>query len=97
MAGSWLLALLALGSIVILVGGRMAEQIRRVGLLKAVGATPALVAGVLLAEYLAVAGVAAAASLVARRWRPRYLPIQAPACWELLALPRSPCPQSGWW
>ena len=60
LAGSWLLALLALGSLVILVGGRMAEQVRRVGLLKAVGATPKLVAGVLLAEYLAVAGVAAA-------------------------------------
>ncbi len=42
LAGSWLLALLALGSLAILVGGRMAEQIRRVGLLKAVGSTPAL-------------------------------------------------------
>jgi ABC-type antimicrobial peptide transport system permease subunit len=67
LAGSWLLALLALGSLVILVGGRMAEQIRRVGLLKAVGATPTLVAGVLLAEYLAVAGVAAVAGLAAGR------------------------------
>ena len=67
LAGSWLLALLALGSLVILVGGRMAEQIRRVGLLKAVGATPALVAGVLLAEYLAVAAAAAAAGLAAGR------------------------------
>ena len=33
------LALLALGSLAILVGGRMAEQIRQVGLLKAVGGT----------------------------------------------------------
>jgi putative ABC transport system permease protein len=65
--GSWLLALLAIGSLVILVGGRMAEQNRRVGLLKAVGGTPALVAGVLLAEYLALALIAAAAGLVIGR------------------------------
>ena len=38
----------------------MADQIRRVGLLKAVGAKPRLVADVLLAEYVVVALVAAA-------------------------------------
>jgi len=38
--GSSLLALLALGSLAILVGGRMAQQNRRAGLLKAVGGTP---------------------------------------------------------
>ena len=65
--GSWLLALLAVGSLAVLVGGRMAEQNRRVGLLKAVGGTPALVAGVLLAEYLALAVIAAAAGLVVGR------------------------------
>jgi ABC-type lipoprotein release transport system permease subunit len=47
----------------VLVGGRMADQTRRVGLLKAVGGTPGLVAAVLLAEYLLVAMVAAAAGL----------------------------------
>jgi putative ABC transport system permease protein len=67
LVGSWLLALLAIGSLAILVGGRMAEQLRRVGLLKAVGATPALVAGVLLAEYLALSLVAAVAGLVVGR------------------------------
>lgn len=67
LAGSWLLALLAIGSLAILVGGRMAEQLRRVGLLKAVGATPALVAGVLLAEYLALSFVAAVMGLVIGR------------------------------
>ena len=41
----------------------MADQIRRVGLLKAVGATPGLVAAVLLAEYVLVALLAAAAGL----------------------------------
>ena len=41
----------------------MADQIRRVGLLKAVGGTPGLVAAVLLAEYLIVALLAAAAGL----------------------------------
>ena len=65
--GSWLLALLAIGSLAIVVGGRMAEQNRRVGLLKAVGGTPSLVAAVLLTEYLALAVVAAAAGLAVGR------------------------------
>ncbi|MFI6904794.1 FtsX-like permease family protein [Nonomuraea sp. NPDC050394] len=61
--GAWLLGLLAVASLSVLVGGRMADQSRRIGLLKAVGATPGLVAAVLLAEYLLVAVVAAAAGL----------------------------------
>lgn len=61
--GAWLLGLLAVASLSVLVGGRMADQTRRVGLLKAVGGTPSLVAAVLLAEYLLVTIVAAAAGL----------------------------------
>jgi ABC-type antimicrobial peptide transport system permease subunit len=61
--GAWLLGLLAVASVSVLVGGRMAAQTRRVGLLKAVGGTPSLVAAVLLAEYVLVAIVAAAAGL----------------------------------
>jgi ABC-type lipoprotein release transport system permease subunit len=60
LTGAWLLALLAVASVAVLVGGRMADQIRRVGLLKAVGGTPGLVAAVLLAEYVVVALVAVA-------------------------------------
>ena len=67
LAGSWLLALLAMASLAVLVGGRMAGQNRRVGRLKAVGATPALVAGVLLAEYVVLAALAATAGLVIGR------------------------------
>jgi putative ABC transport system permease protein len=63
--GSWLLAMLAIASIAVVVGGRMAEQTRRVGLLKAVGATPALVAVVLLAENLLLALAAAILGLAA--------------------------------
>ena len=63
MIGAWLLGLLAVASVAVLVGGRMADQTRRVGLLKAVGGTPSLVAAVLLAEYVLVALVAAAAGL----------------------------------
>jgi ABC-type lipoprotein release transport system permease subunit len=63
LTGGWLLVLLALASVAVLVGGRMADQIRRVGLLKAVGGTPGLVAAVLLAEYIVVALLAAAAGL----------------------------------
>jgi putative ABC transport system permease protein len=53
--GAWLLGMLAIASIAVLVGGRMTEQTRRVGLLKAVGATPRLLAVVLLAENLLLA------------------------------------------
>jgi putative ABC transport system permease protein len=63
--GAWLTGLLAVASVAVLAGGRMAEQTRRVGLLKAVGGTPGLVAAVLLAENLLVALAAAAAGLLA--------------------------------
>jgi ABC-type lipoprotein release transport system permease subunit len=61
--GGWLLGVLAVASVAVVVGGRMAQQTRRVGLLKAVGGTPSLVAVVLLAEYVALALVAAAVGL----------------------------------
>jgi putative ABC transport system permease protein len=63
--GGWLLGLLALAGLSVLAGRRMTEQSKRVGLLKAVGATPATVAIVLLAEQLTLAAGAAAAGLVA--------------------------------
>ena len=63
--GSWLLGLLAVASVAVFAGGRMAERTRRVGLLKAVGGTPRLVAAVLLTENLVVALLAAAAGLTA--------------------------------
>ena len=72
-------ALLAVASVAVLVGGRMADQIRRVGLLKAVGGTPGLVAAVLLAEYVVVALLAAAAGLASDRWSLRCSPRRAPA------------------
>lgn len=65
MIGAWLLVLLAVASLSVLVGGRIADQTRRVGLLKAAGGTPGLVAAVLLAEYVLVAMAAAAAGLTA--------------------------------
>ena len=65
--GAWLLALLAMASVAILVGGRMSERTRRVGLLKAVGATPGLVTVALLAENLILSLAAAAAGLVIGR------------------------------
>jgi ABC-type lipoprotein release transport system permease subunit len=65
LVGSWLLGLLAIASVAVLAGGRMADQTRRVGLLKAVGGTPKLVAAVLLAEHMFLALCAAAAGLAA--------------------------------
>lgn len=67
LTGATLLIVLAIASVAVLVGGRMADQIRRVGLLKAIGGTPGFVASVLLAEYLALALVGAAVGLVAGR------------------------------
>jgi putative ABC transport system permease protein len=49
--------------VAVLVGGRLSEQTRRIGLLKAVGATPGTVAAVLLVEHLSVTLVAAVAGL----------------------------------
>jgi ABC-type antimicrobial peptide transport system permease subunit len=65
LVGTWLLGLLAVASVAVLVGGRMADQTRRVGLLKAVGATPRLVAIVLLAEHLLLAVAATVVGLAA--------------------------------
>lgn len=67
LVGSGLLIALAVASVAVLVGGRFAEQTRRVGLLKAVGATPGTVAAVLLFEHLAVTVIASAAGLTVGR------------------------------
>jgi putative ABC transport system permease protein len=63
--GSWLLALLALSSLGVLVGGRISAQLSRIGLLKAVGGTGGFVAAVVMAEYLVLALAAAAIGLAA--------------------------------
>ena len=63
--GGWLIGLLALAGLGVLVGRRMTEQARRIGLLKAVGATPMTVAGVLLFEHIALALAAATVGLAA--------------------------------
>jgi putative ABC transport system permease protein len=60
---SVLLALLAMATVAVVAGGRMAEQQRRVGLLKAAGGTPTLTATILLAGHLVIALVAAVAGL----------------------------------
>lgn len=65
--GGWLLSLLAIAGLAALAAGRAAKQTRRVGLLKAVGATPGLIAAILLAEYLALALLANALGLTAAR------------------------------
>jgi ABC-type lipoprotein release transport system permease subunit len=64
LTASSLLGLLALASVALLVGGRMEQQTRRVGLLKAVGATPKLVTAVLLAEQLVLALAASVVGLL---------------------------------
>ena len=61
--GALLAGLLAVASVTVLAGARMAERTRRIGLLKAVGGTPALIAAALLAENLVLALGAAAAGL----------------------------------
>lgn len=63
--GAVSLGLLAAASVAVAIAGRMAAQTRRAALLKAVGATPRLVAAVMLAEHLVFGLVAGAAGLVA--------------------------------
>ncbi|MGO9780943.1 MAG: FtsX-like permease family protein [Streptosporangiaceae bacterium] len=63
--GAVLLCLLALASVAVLVGGRLAENTRRVGLLKAAGGTPGLIAATFLAENLVLALAAGAVGLTA--------------------------------
>jgi len=84
---SSLLALLALASIAVVVGGRMAEQTRRVGLLKAIGATPVLVAFVLLAENLLLALGAAVLGLASGQL---LAPLLTNAGGGLLGTPSAP-------
>ncbi|MFD3586791.1 ABC transporter permease [Streptomyces sp. NPDC058683] len=66
--GSWLLSFLAIAGVATLAAGRAAKQTRRVGLLKAVGATPGLIATVLLTEYVTLALLADALGLLAARF-----------------------------
>jgi putative ABC transport system permease protein len=61
--GALLLALLAVASVAVLVGRRLSEYAHRVGLLKAVGGTPSVVAAVFLTENLALALLAAVIGL----------------------------------
>jgi putative ABC transport system permease protein len=63
--GALLLGLLAIASVAVLVGRRLSEYARRVGLLKAVGAKPSMVAATFLVENLVLALFAAVVGLVA--------------------------------
>lgn len=85
--GTVLLGLLALASVAVLVGGRLAEGTRRVGLLKATGGTPGLVAATFLAENLFLALVAAFAGLLAG-WRAATL-LSKPGA-DLIGAPGAP-------
>ncbi|MEV4134285.1 FtsX-like permease family protein [Dactylosporangium sp. NPDC049742] len=67
LVGSWLLSGLALAGVAGIVAGRIITRRRRVGLLKAAGAGPAMIAAVHLAEYLVI-GLAAAATGLAAGW-----------------------------
>jgi putative ABC transport system permease protein len=67
MAGGWLLAFLAVVGVSALAAGRAARQTRRVGLLRAVGASTSLIAAVLLSETLVLALVADVLGLIAAR------------------------------
>ncbi len=76
--GSTLLVVLALATLVVLVGGRMTDEVRRVGMLKAAGATPGFVTRLLLMSYLAIGVVAAAIGISAGRLlAPRLITLSA--------------------
>jgi putative ABC transport system permease protein len=86
-SGATLLGVLALASVAVLVGGRLAEGTRRVGLLKATGGTPGLVAATFLAENLFLAVVAAFVGLLAG-WRAAPLLSRPEA--DLIGTPGAP-------
>jgi len=65
--GVSVVVMLALATLIVLVGGRMSDEVRRVGMLKAAGASPGFVTCLLLASYLAIGLGAAAVGLVAGR------------------------------
>ncbi|MFG2051322.1 FtsX-like permease family protein [Micromonospora sp. NPDC048935] len=65
--GAWLLTGLAVVGIAGIVAGRVIARRRRVGLLKAIGAGPGVIAAVHLAEYLVI-GLAAAGAGLAIGW-----------------------------
>jgi putative ABC transport system permease protein len=65
--GSTLLVILALATLVVLVGGRMSDEVRRVGTLKAAGAGPGFITRLLLTSYLAIGLVASLVGLAAGR------------------------------
>ncbi len=76
--GSSLLVILALATLVVLVGGRMTDEVRRVGMLKAAGATPGFVTRLLLTSYLAVGLLAALLGIAAGRLlAPRLVTVSA--------------------
>ena len=76
--GSTLLVILALASLVVLVGGRMTDEVRRIGMLKAAGATPGFVTRLLLTSYLAIGLVAAVLGIAGGRLlAPRLVTLSA--------------------
>ena len=86
-AGTVLLGLLALASVAVLVGGRLAEGTRRVGLLKSVGGTPGMVAATFLVENLFLSIIAAGVGLLAG-WRAAPLVSKPEA--DLVGAPGAP-------
>lgn len=91
LVGGWLLGLLALASMAVLVGGRMVAQTRRVGLLKAVGGTPGLVAAAQLTELVVLALAASVAGLVVG-WRVTPLLTDPSFYSGLIGTPAAPAP-----
>jgi putative ABC transport system permease protein len=76
--GGTLLVMLALATLIVVVGGRMSDEVQRVGTLKAAGASPGFVAGLLLASYVTIGVGAAVVGLVAGRiLAPRLVAISA--------------------
>ena len=65
--GGSLLMVLALATVVVLIGGRTLTETRRTGMLKALGATPAFLARLLALTYAALAVTAACLGLALGR------------------------------
>jgi putative ABC transport system permease protein len=76
--GSTMLVILALATLGVLVGARMSDEVRRVGMLKAAGAGPGFVTGVLLVSYVGIALVSSIVGLlVGKLLAPRLIGLSA--------------------
>lgn len=93
LVGTWLLAMLAIASVAVLVGGRMVEQTRRAGLIKAPGAARSSWRWCSSPRTSSSPWQRTSSASPSGTWRPPRWPPGASRSWELPTPHRSTCPK----